>query len=335
VSWNDVSAGLAPGRWVTRVVASGFDEGTAYATQSGYRDDDFAPYVWRTTDHGKTWVSLAATLPNEPVNVVREDAKAKHLLYLGTDNGAYASLDSGATWVPLTGGLPRVAVHDLQVHPREGDLVLGTHGRSVYLAEAAPLRKLTPAVQAEALHAFPIKPAQADLRRGYGEHPYLTWFRVDPAVNVAFWAKAGGQPARIVVKDEHGSVWNELSATTLAGYNAVEYDLSADPAKADAAEAAARAKALEKKAAAARDKPAAEPAPEEEEEEEEAEARPAGGPAPAVLDEDLHRALADPLRAQRKRYLPAGKYTVEITAGGQSAKTRLTVKPPRDPRAAS
>jgi photosystem II stability/assembly factor-like uncharacterized protein len=336
-SWSDVSAGLAPGRWVTRVVASTFDEGTAYVTQSGYRDDDFAPYVWRSTDFGRTWQSLAASLPNEPVNVVREDAKGKHLLYLGTDNGAYASLDGGQTWVPLTGGLPRVAVHDLQVHPREGDLVLGTHGRSVYIAEAAPLRKLTPGVQAEALRAFPIKPAQADLRRGYGEHPYITWDRVPPTVNIPFWTKTAGQPARIVIKDEHGSVWKELAATTLSGYNAVEYDLSADAVKAEAAEAVARTRALEKKADAAKDKPAAEPAVvEEDEEEDDADTRAAsGGAAPAVLDDDLRAALADPLRARRTRYLPAGKYTVDITAGGQTVKSRLTVKPPRDPRAAN
>jgi photosystem II stability/assembly factor-like uncharacterized protein len=334
VTWTDVSKGLAPARWVTRVVASSFEEGTAYVTQSGYRDDDFAPYVFRTTDFGRTWQSLAAGLPSEPVNVVREDAKAKHLLYLGTDHGAFASLDRGQGWIPLTGGLPRVAVHDLQVHPREGDLVLGTHGRSVFVAEAAPLRKLTAEVQAKALHAFPIKPAQGDLRRGYGEHPWLTWFRVEPAVSVAFWSKAAGQPVKIAVKDENGSVWQELGATSQQGYNAVEYDLGADPAKADAAEATARAKALEKKDAAAKDKPAAgdKPAgdePEEDEEEEGAPKPPSG--APPVLDDQLQAALADPLRATRKRYLPPGRYTVEITAGGETAKTRLTVKPPRDP----
>jgi hypothetical protein len=271
--------------------------------------------------------------------VVREDAKAKHLLYLGTDNGAFVSLDRGQGWIPLTGGIPRVAVHDLQVHPREGDLVLGTHGRSVFVAEAAPLRKLTAEVQAKALHAFPIKPAQGDLRRGYGEHPWLTWFRVDPVVNVAFWARTAGQPAKVTIKDENGNVWRELAATTRQGYNAVEYDLGADPARADVAEAAARAKALEKKDAAAKEKAAGgakPPATEEPEEEEEEEGGAAGssGPAP-VLDDALQAALADPLRASRKRYLPAGRYTVEIAAGGETAKTRLTVKPPRDPARAA
>jgi photosystem II stability/assembly factor-like uncharacterized protein len=329
VTWTDASKGLAPARWVTRVVASTFDEGTAYVTQSGYRDDDFAPYVFHTGDFGLTWQSMSAGLPDEPVNVVREDAKAKHLLYLGTDNGAFVSLDRGQGWIPLTGGLPRVAVHDLQVHPREGDLVLATHGRSVFVAEAAPLRKLTAEAQAKPLHAFPIKAAQGDLRRGYGEHPWLTWFRVDPTVNIAFWSKGAGQPVKIAIKDENGSLWRELQATSRAGYNAVEYDLGADPALADAAEAAARAKALEKKNAAAKDKPAAAEEVEEEEEEEGA-AKPAASGAPPVLDDDLLAALADPLRATRKRYLPPGRYTVEISSGADSATTRLTVKPPRE-----
>jgi photosystem II stability/assembly factor-like uncharacterized protein len=340
-SWTDASKGLAPARWVTRVVASTFDEGTAYVTQSGYRDDDFAPYVFRTTDYGRTWQSLAAGLPAEPVNVIREDGKARHLLYLGTDGGAFVSLDQGQRWIPLTGGLPRVAVHDLQVHAREGDVVLATHGRSVYLAQAAPLRKLTAEVQGKALHAFPIPPAQADLRRGYGEHPYITWFRVDPTVPIAFWARQAGQPVRIVIKDENGSVWQELTATSLAGYNAVDYDLGADRAKADAAEAVARGKALEKKKAAAakdtdKDKDKDKPADEaEDEEDEDTGDKPASGGGSAVLDEDLHAALADPLRAGRLRFLPAGRYTVEITAGADTARTRLTVKPPREQPAAA
>jgi hypothetical protein len=202
----------------------------------------------------------------------------------------------------------------------------------VFLAEAAPLRTLTADVQARTLHAFPIKAAQGDLRRGYGEHPYLTWFRVHPTVSIAWWRKQAGQPVRITIKDENGSVWQEMEATGQAGFMAVEYDLSADPAKADAAEAVARAKALEKKKAAKSgdDKDKAAEDEEEEEGEDEATARPAATGAPVVLDDDLHAALADPLRATRERFLPPGRYTVEIASGGETAKTRLTVKPPRE-----
>ena len=104
LSWSDLSSGLAAGRWVTRVVASSFDEGTVYVTQSGYRDDEFTPYVFRSKDYGKTWESLAAGLPAEPVNTVREDPKAKHLLYVGTDMGVFVSLDAGKAWTAMAGG---------------------------------------------------------------------------------------------------------------------------------------------------------------------------------------------------------------------------------------
>ncbi len=330
VTWTDLSTGLAQGRWVTRVIASAFAEGTVYVTQSGYRNDDFAPYVWRSKDFGKTWESLAEGLPNEPVNTVREDAKAEHLLFVGTDNGAYVSLAQGAQWVPLT-GLPRVAVHDLAVHPREGDLVLATHGRSVYVADASPLRKLTEAVRAKPLHAFPVKAVQGDARRGYGEHPYLTWFRDDPTVRVAYWLSGKAGAVQIQVKDENGGLWKELPGTAQDGLNVVTYDLSAEPRLADQAEAAARAKAIEKqKDKDAKEKAAPAKMPESEDEEDtDKDVEPAHTSASKPLDEDLAAALADPLRANRKRYLPPGKYTIEIRAGKSVEKTLLTVRPPK------
>ena len=163
-------------------------------SQNGYRNDEFAPYVFRSTDYGKTWQSLAAGLPNEPVNTVREDPKATHLLYVGTDSGVFVSLDRGATWTAMTGGLPHVPVHDLLVHPREGDLVVATHGRSVYVADAAPLRKLKEPVRVMPLHAFKVKAVKTARRRGYGDHP------VD---HVA--PRRSDRPHRLLVDRQRGS----------------------------------------------------------------------------------------------------------------------------------
>jgi photosystem II stability/assembly factor-like uncharacterized protein len=373
-NWTDLSAGLAKAKWVTRVTASFFEEGTVYVTQSGYRDDDFAPYVFRSTDYGKTWQSLASGLPAEPVNVVREDPKARHLLYIGTDGGVFVSLDRGSSWKAMAGGLPHVAVQDLVVQKREGDLVVGTHGRSVYVAEAAPLRKLTPAVVNQKLHAFPVKTIKISPRRGYGEDPWFPWFRDDPSIRIAYWTK-GGEPVHLTVKDENGSVWKELDGPSAAGINVVDYDLSSDPKLADAAESKAREKALakekekekekEKDKAASKDssdvpaekaataepprearpsdvaadrvgsketKPAvvtkAAPVEDEEEEDEEKpeKEKPPAGPA-KPLDPQLYKQLEDPLRSTRKRYLPPGKYTVEVRVGSATDKTTLEIKP--------
>ncbi|MDQ2978442.1 MAG: glycosyl hydrolase [Acidobacteriota bacterium] len=340
-TWTDVSKGLARDRWVTRVVASAFDEGTVYVSQNGYRDDDFAAYLFRSTDFGKTWHSLAAGLPAQPINTVREDPKARHLLYVGTDGGVFVSLDRGATWNALTGGLPRVAVHDVAVQPREGDLVLGTHGRSVFVAEAAPLRSLKDGLPTEALRAFPIKAPKLSARRGYGENPWFAWFREEPVVRIAYWAKTG-QPAVLTIADENGSVWRELEATAAPGLNVVEYDLSADPGLADAAEAKAREKALAReKESAPPGKPAAAAgdagkAASESEEEESADDlkpeddKPASAGPKKPLDPELYRLLADPLRSSRKRYLAPGNYTVEIRSGGVTRKTSLKVQPEKE-----
>jgi photosystem II stability/assembly factor-like uncharacterized protein len=327
-TWTDLSPGLARDRWVTRVVASAFDEGTVYASQSGYRNDDFAAYLFRSTDYGRTWEALAEGLPAEPINVVREDPRARHLLYVGTDSGAFVSLDRGKTWTALTGGLPPVAVHDLAVQPREGDLVLATHGRSVYVAEAAPLRKLTDEAMARPLVALPVKSVQGDWRRGYGEHPYLTWFRDDPAVRLAYWASGPG-PVTVTLKDENGKAWREIADAAERGLNVVEYDLSADPKLADAAEAAARAKALAEKKARAKPEEPEPPVEDADEDEEGAEDKVAAAAGRPMLDADLQRLLADPLHASRKRYLAPGRYTVEFAAGGRVEKTPLVVKPPK------
>ena len=368
-AWTDLSKGLARDRWVTRVLASNFEEGTVYVTQSGYRNDDFAAYVFRSTDYGKTWQPLAGGLPAEPVNVIREDPKAKHLLYLGTDSGVIASLDRGATWTVLNGGLPRVAVQDLVIEPKSGDLVVGTHGRSVFVAEAGPLRKLKDGTVSSTLLAFPVKPIKVSPRRGYGENPWTPFFRSEPSVRIAYWAR-GGSAVTLAVKDENGMLWKELEGTSAAGLNVVEYDLSTEAKLADAAEAKAREKALAKEkereqekereaekkdgdgkeagkkdvektkdasarppagAAAAAKKASGDDEEDEDEEEpgKPEEDRPPAGPA-KPLDQKLHELLADPLRSTRKRFLPPGKYTVEIRSSQAVEKTKLNVQAERE-----
>jgi len=135
-AWQEITAGLAPGKWMSRVVASAYDLGTVYLTQNGKRDDDFTPYVWRSTDYGKTWASLAGGIPVGPVNVIREDPVNKDILYVGTDMGVYVTTDGGKTWMVLGGNLPTVYAHDLIIHPRDNIIVVATHGRGMWALDA-------------------------------------------------------------------------------------------------------------------------------------------------------------------------------------------------------
>lgn len=131
-TWQEIMAGLPYQKWVSRIAASAFDLGTVYMTQNGKRDDDFAPYVWKSTDYGKTWVDISKGIPLGPVNVVREHPRNKNVLFVGTDSGVYVSKDAGATWNVLGGNLPSTYVHDLIIHPRENIIVIATHGRGMW-----------------------------------------------------------------------------------------------------------------------------------------------------------------------------------------------------------
>ncbi len=146
-----------PGNWVSRVASSAVNPGAAYVTYTGFRHDDFRPFVYKTTDYGQTWTSISANLPEEPVNVIREDPKNPDLLFVGTDFAVYVSIDGGRTWSKMKSNMPTQPVHDLQIHPRENDLIVATHGRGVFITDIAPLRELTSQVMAKDWHLFAIE----------------------------------------------------------------------------------------------------------------------------------------------------------------------------------
>jgi photosystem II stability/assembly factor-like uncharacterized protein len=146
-----------PGLWVTRVIASKHQPGTAYVTFNGYRADDFKAYVYKTTDYGQTWASIAAGLPDKAVNVIREDPVNPNLLFAGVDFGLYASIDGGKTWAEMKTGMPTQPVHDLLIHPREHDLIVGTHGRGLYIADISALEELNDKVLASDAYLFDVE----------------------------------------------------------------------------------------------------------------------------------------------------------------------------------
>jgi photosystem II stability/assembly factor-like uncharacterized protein len=139
-NWKKVGAEL-PRKWVSRVVASSHAPGTVYLSMTGFREDDFDAYLFRSTDFGQSWLSIRSNLPMESVNVIAEDPDRPDILYVGTDLGVYVSGDTGQNWVSLSTTLPTTPVHDLDVHPRDGALVIGTHGRSAWVLELAAVRE--------------------------------------------------------------------------------------------------------------------------------------------------------------------------------------------------
>jgi photosystem II stability/assembly factor-like uncharacterized protein len=224
---NDKIAGN-PGYWVSRVTASPSDPGTAYVAYTGFRNDDFRPYLYKTTDYGATWTSLAAGLAEGPVNVVREDPKNPKLLFAGTDFGVYVSFDGGKAWLKLKGDMPTQPIHDIKVQPRDSDLIIATHGRGAYVVDIKPLEELTPDMLAEDFHLFGVEQKArwvGENRRessssnfaGESEPPGLSvsyLLRSKPKVGVKLQIFAGSL------------LLQEITGTADVGLNRVQWDMT-------------------------------------------------------------------------------------------------------------
>ncbi|MCU0363493.1 MAG: hypothetical protein MUE32_09055 [Bacteroidales bacterium] len=133
--WTEIRSGAVPQKFVSRLVASKYDMGTVYMTQTGRRDDDFQVYIWKSTDFGSSWKDISGNIPVGPVNVIREDPVNKDILYAGTDAGVFVSKDGGAKW-EILGNRFFGYVHDLAVHPRDNMIIIATHGRGMWVLDA-------------------------------------------------------------------------------------------------------------------------------------------------------------------------------------------------------
>ena len=254
-SWTNVAAWIAglptdteesSRAWVSSLEASRFDVGTAYAAFDDHRNNDFGVYLFRTRDYGGTWQPIGGTLPaGVPVRVIREDRVNRDLLFVGTEKGAFASIDAGDHWLALRNGLPTVPVSDMVIHPREADLVAGTHGRSIYILDIAPLRALTPEVLASKAHLFAVKSAtlfDIDLTKNKGAsgarrfaaaNPYTELVSESDRSELAppgatiyyFLRETQPAPTTITIHDPKGRLIRELSGSSRAGLNRLVWDL--------------------------------------------------------------------------------------------------------------
>ncbi|MBN1939555.1 MAG: hypothetical protein JW843_08210, partial [Candidatus Aminicenantes bacterium] len=216
VTWTNVRPnikGVPPEIWCSRVEASHFDEGTAFATFDGHRSDDFHVYVFKTTDFGKTWMPITAGIPDgQPVYVIREDPKNKNLLFLGTEFGVFVSRNGGQNWSELSLNMPTVAVHDLFIHPRENDLIAATHGRGIWIMDdITALRQATDKVTAQDFAL--LDPGRAgvkwlSIRRGGYGRGNLYFAGENPPygamLHVYFMAKPE-KPATLEISDPTGT----------------------------------------------------------------------------------------------------------------------------------
>ncbi len=232
-TWKNISDNLYStfpnvprGLCVTRVTASAFSEGRIYACFNGHHFDHFNPYLFVSDNYGETWREIDSELPYEPINVIKEDVVNENILFVGTDNGLYTSLDGGKSFMAMNGDLPRVAVHDLVVHPRDKEIVLGTHGRSIYIAKLNEVQQLNEEMREKPLFAFTVEEINFNKNWGkkfdlFSDEPYR------PNAIIPYFSKSD-QVVQITISSEKGIVLSTLSDTSEAGLNYVNYKLMMD-----------------------------------------------------------------------------------------------------------
>ena len=225
---NDNIAGN-PGYWVSSVEASHHDAATAYVAYFGRRRDDFRPFVYKTADFGATWTAIVDGLAaDEPINVVVEDHKNPNLLFAGSEKAVYVSIDGGAHWERMQNNMPTVGIHDLVIHPRENDLVVGTNGRGFFIADISPLQELTAEVLEQDVYLFAIEPEVQWIvpsQRAVSAQNFAGENEPYGVVINYYLADAAAGDASIRIYDGTRLI-NELSGTAAAGLNRVIWPMT-------------------------------------------------------------------------------------------------------------
>ncbi|EAZ82499.1 VPS10 domain-containing protein [Algoriphagus machipongonensis] len=213
-----------PEYWVTRVEASAHFPGTAYVAYNGMRRDDFTSYLYKTTDWGETWTSIAEGIPAAGVNVIREDHTNPNLLFVGTELGTYASIDGGENWSTFMTGMPSNPAYDMVIHPRENELVVATHGRGIFIADIVPLQGLSSSTLDSDLTLFDIKPA-VQYVEGLSNVTAFTNFDGEsraPGTHVHFYAKNAGKATVKIYKGAKEILSKSVNAK--AGVNTFNWE---------------------------------------------------------------------------------------------------------------
>ncbi|MBA2688059.1 MAG: hypothetical protein H0U64_08155 [Gemmatimonadaceae bacterium] len=238
-SWANITGrfpGVPAKTWVSRVEPSHFDTATVYVTFDGHRNDDFRPHVFISNDFGRTFRSVSANLPSggsDFVQVIREDLVNRDLLFVGTDVGLYVSTNRGGSWQKFMNGMPTVPVHDLKIHPRERELIAGTHGRSIFVTDIAPLQEMRDSNMSGS-HFFTPKTAyQYTTTRGQGWYGNHNFTADNPPYGATIvYRLTGGErrdSAKIVITNIAGDVVRSMNGPGGPGTHRVTWDLRSNP----------------------------------------------------------------------------------------------------------
>jgi photosystem II stability/assembly factor-like uncharacterized protein len=234
-TWNDMTSalsGLPKETWINTFEPSKHKAGTAYVAINNYRNDDFKNYIYKTTDFGKTWKSVEGDLPpNRVARTLREDPKNPDLLYLGTEFGLFISIDGGNHWAELKSNMPTLPFNDLVIHPRNNDLVLGSHGRGVWILDHVnALQEMTPEVLKNSAALFSISEAQIINYSRDGAHTGDMYYRgenPDFGAALDYYLKDSVSADIISLKiyDSQGNSVSEVKAKNKAGLHRIMWDL--------------------------------------------------------------------------------------------------------------
>lgn len=222
VSWQLISGNLPQNFWVSRVVASSHKKERVYATLNGYRNDIFKSYAYVSEDYGKNWTAISDGL-TQAVNVIVEDTENENILYVGTDNGLFISLDKGITWQDFSNGMPNVAVHDAVIQNKAKELIVGTHGRSIYKMDVSKVQALSVDVLNKTLYLFDLNDRIKSER--WGSRGYAWGEVAEPTQKIWFYTNIDGIVA-ISITNEAGMIVYKETVEAKKGLNTFTYDYS-------------------------------------------------------------------------------------------------------------
>lgn len=233
-TWTDLTKNLPKqiqGGWITRIEASHHASLLAYLVVDAHREGDYSPHVYMTSDGGKSWKSIKGDLPpDQPLKVIREGLKNPNLLVVGTEFNLYMTLDGGRKWVKF-GGLPTVAVDDILIHPRDLDLLIATHGRSIYLIDdISPLEEMSDTVLAKEAHLFTLRPALGYYPNGgwvgySGNGIYRGTNPPEGAIINYYLKDYTGESPKFSITNSAGKVVANLTGSVAPGFNRIVWDL--------------------------------------------------------------------------------------------------------------